>query len=75
MTAALQTESDVERISASEMKSRFDSHEAITILDARSPNAWAESDVHIVGDTRINPGHFVPEPAWPKTQLTVVYCT
>ncbi len=61
------------RISAEELRTRLESGEAATLLDARGPKDWEASPDTIRGAIRINPTHFHIDPSWPNHQLTVVY--
>jgi hypothetical protein len=63
------------RISPAEVKKHIQDRQPITILDARSDNAYYDADNRIRGDIRIEPRHLGIDPAWPKEQLTVAYCT
>jgi len=63
------------RISPAEVKEQMQAKQPVTILDARSDNAYYEADKRIRGDIRIDPRHLAIDPAWPKEQLTVAYCT
>ena len=61
------------RIDPEEVKRRIASGQAVTILDARAPQAWESSDVKVRGAVRVRPDQFRVDPAWPRDQLTVVY--
>jgi rhodanese-related sulfurtransferase len=63
------------RISAEEVAARMDAGQPVTVLDARSPQAWRESRLKVRGDVRIDRDRLHIDPSWPKDRLTVVYCT
>ncbi|HEY8504757.1 MAG TPA: hypothetical protein VIL46_09255 [Gemmataceae bacterium] len=70
-----QTESRALRIEPGELKNRIESGERVTVLDARSEQAWRASETKIRDAIRVDPQHFRPDPSWEKNCLTVVYCT
>jgi|GEM_PF-3459211 hypothetical protein len=61
------------RISAEELRTRLESGEAATLLDARRHKDWEASPDKICGAIHIDPTHFRIDPSWPNDQLTVVY--
>ena len=45
-------------------------------LDARSPEDWARSDVHLPGSLRVTPEQLLPRaPQWPRGASVIAYCT
>jgi rhodanese-related sulfurtransferase len=67
--------SSVPRIEAAELRTRLASGQPITVLDARSPEAWNASRVRIPGATHLEGDEVRVDPSWPRDRLTVVYCT
>jgi hypothetical protein len=63
------------RISAEEVVARLQAGQPMTVLDARSRQAWSESRLRLRGDLRIDRDHLHIDLSWPKDRLTVVYCT
>lgn len=63
------------RMSADDLMARLDAGEPATILDVRSETAWEPSKEKVRGAVRVHPEHFSISPAWPRDQLTVLYCT
>ena len=63
------------RIDAEEAVGRLEAGQPVTILDARSEQAWFDSGLRVRGDVRIGAGPFRIDPAWPRDRLTVAYCT
>jgi rhodanese-related sulfurtransferase len=61
------------RIDPEEVKRHLSSGEAMTVLDSRSPSAWAASNVKIPGAVHVDAGQLRVDPHWPKDRLTVVY--
>jgi hypothetical protein len=61
------------RIRAEEVLARLRRGEAVRFLDARSEKAWHGSEEKIVGAVRIRPLLLTVDPAWERTQLTVIY--
>ncbi len=61
------------RISVEQLKTRQESGEPVTALDARNDQAWETSPVKMRGAIRIPTTDWRIDPAWPKDQLTVVY--
>lgn len=73
MTPAQQpTAADV-RMIASELKSRLDSGEPITMLDVRNDHAWESSPIKIRGAQRVRPADWRIDAMWPKDRLTALY--
>jgi hypothetical protein len=77
MTMAVSESGDAQpsRMSAEEVAARLEEGEPVTVLDARSPQAWGESRLKVRGAIRIDRDHLALDPSWPKDRLTVVYCT
>ena len=63
------------RISAEEVLAHIREGQPLTVLDARSQQAWSEGRQRVRGDIRIDRDHLHIDPTWPKDRLTVVYCT
>jgi rhodanese-related sulfurtransferase len=64
------------RITVDELKRRMDAGEEFTIIDVRSPEAWAESDTMIPGSIRVPLDQVEKDLlAIPKTRPVVAYCT
>ena len=63
------------RMSAADAKARWQTGQPMTILDARSDNAYQGANSRIKGDIRVNPQNLKINRAWPKDQLILVYCT
>jgi hypothetical protein len=63
------------RMSAEEVVARLEAGEPVTVLDARSPQAWGESRLKVRGAIRIDRDCLRIDASWPKDRLTVVYCT
>lgn len=61
------------RIGADAVKAKLLSDVPLTLLDARSDEAWESSLVKIRGAVRIRPADWHIDPAWPKDRLMVVY--
>jgi rhodanese-related sulfurtransferase len=67
---------DVQRITREELKRRMDAHEAITIVDARSEDAWNNSDVEMPGAIRVPPENVEKHLSdIPRDRMVVTYCT
>ena len=67
---------DVQRISAAELKRLEDAGGRIAVLDARSPDAWDNSDAQIPGSLRVPPDEVKDHLSGiPRVGLVVVYCT
>lgn len=63
------------RISAEEVAADMEAGRPVTVLDARSPQAWSDSRLKVRGDVRIDRDRLHIDPSWPKDRLTVIYCT
>lgn len=64
------------RITVDELKRRMHAGEEFTIIDARSPEAWAESDTMIPESVRVPVDQLERNLlAIPKTRPVVAYCT
>jgi rhodanese-related sulfurtransferase len=45
-------------------------------LDARAPDDWARSDVHLPASQRVTPEQLLPRaPQWPRGASVIAYCT
>ncbi len=66
---------DMPRIEPAELRAYLADGRPVTILDARSAEAWNASRVRIAGAIRLGDGGVPGDPPWPRDQLTVVYCT
>jgi rhodanese-related sulfurtransferase len=67
---------NIKRITVEELKRRMDAHEALTVLDARAPDAWERSDVQIPGSIRVPPDKVDEHLSEiPRDRLVVPYCT
>lgn len=73
MSAPVQSKAP--KIGAHEVKRMIDAGDPVTILDARSPNAYDGSDERIGNDVRVDPQKFQVDQSWPKDRPIVVYCT
>jgi len=73
--STMSTAAEAPRMTAADAKAHWETGQPMTILDARSPKAYAESDWKIKGDIRVDPEHLKIDPSWPKDRLTLVYCT
>lgn len=63
------------RITPEEAKALHDQGRAV-FLDARSPEDWGRSDVHLPGSLRLAPEQVVPRaPQWPRGASVIAYCT
>ena len=66
----------VQRITVAELKRMLDAHDPVTLIDARSPESWKNSDVEIPGSVRVPPDEVqehLSEIA--RDRLAVSYCT
>jgi hypothetical protein len=61
------------RIGAEELRTRLESGETVTLLDARGHKDWEASPDKIRGAIRVHAAPFPIDPSWPRDQLTVVY--
>ena len=75
MDAAQAKAAQPARISAEEAVSHMQEGRPVTVLDARSPQAWGENRLKVRGAVRIDRDRLHIDPSWPKDRLTVVYCT
>jgi hypothetical protein len=75
MSSTRQSPATSLRISAADLKARFDAGEPVTILDTRSADAWNASREKLPGAERVDAHDFHASAAWPKDRLTVAYCT
>ncbi len=66
---------EVARIAAAELRVLLASGQPVTVLDARSTEAWDANGVRIPGAVRLGDDGLRVDPAWPRARLTVVYCT
>jgi rhodanese-related sulfurtransferase len=64
------------RITVAQLKRRMDAGEDFTVIDARNPKAWAESDTMIPESIRV-PIDKLEEnlPRISRTRPVVAYCT
>lgn len=63
------------RISIDELKRRMSAGEEFTVIDARNPQAWAESRDKAAGAIRVDLHSNDPLPQLPRDKPVVVYCT
>jgi rhodanese-related sulfurtransferase len=64
------------RITADEVKARMDRGEKFTFIDARNPEAWAESDVKLPGAERLRPEEAEKHVGdLPRDRTIITYCT
>ncbi len=75
MATASSTTEKTPRMSAADAKARWETGQPMTILDARSDDAYDASESRIKGDLRVDPHDLEIDPSWPREQLTLVYCT
>ncbi len=61
------------RIGPEEFKTRLESGEPATIIDARNRSDWEPSPIKIRGALRFRGSYFQTPPSWPHDRLTVVY--
>jgi rhodanese-related sulfurtransferase len=67
---------DASRITVDELRKRMESGEDFTIIDVRSPDAWAESDTMIPESIRMPLDELDDNLARiPKNRPVVAYCT
>lgn len=63
------------RITPQQAKALHDRGLAV-FLDARSPEDWSRSDVHLPGSLRLPPEQAVARaPQWPRGASVIAYCT
>ena len=66
----------VQRITSAELKRMMDAHEPVTVIDARSPESWQNSDVEIAGSLRVPPDELERHVSEiPRDRRAVAYCT
>jgi hypothetical protein len=75
MGSATATQVEAPRIDATDFKDRLAAGERATVLDVRAPAAWDASNEKIAGAVRTTADQLRIDPSWPKSQLTVAYCT
>jgi rhodanese-related sulfurtransferase len=69
-------ETDVQRITAEDVKARLARGEPVVFLDSRNPKAWAESDVKVPGAIRVEADHVRSHLSEiPRGRPIVAYCT
>lgn len=73
MTIRQEPAAEEVRIGAAEVRARLEAGEPMTILDVRNDRPWEASPVKVRSAIRVRPADFSIDPAWPKSQLTVVY--
>ena len=67
---------EVPRITAQELKRRMDAGQDFTLIDARNPEVWAESDTMVPEAIRVPLDRLEENlPRMPKTRPVVAYCT
>jgi rhodanese-related sulfurtransferase len=67
---------EVPRITAQELKQRMDTGEALTVIDVRNPQAWAQSDTMIPDAIRIPLDQLDRSvERIPREDTIVAYCT
>ena len=66
---------DAPRITAAEVKKRIAAGEEIVFIDARNPQAWAESDVKVPHAIRASDNLDEIVSKVPKNDPMVAYCT
>jgi rhodanese-related sulfurtransferase len=72
----MQTMVDATRITADEVKARMDRGEKFTFIDARNPEAWAESDVELPGALHLRPEEAEKHVGdLPRDRTIITYCT
>jgi rhodanese-related sulfurtransferase len=74
--AAMQTMTEVTRVTPDEIKQRMDRGEPIAFVDARNPQAWAESEEKLPGAIRV-PADAIEDhlSEIPRDRAVIVYCT
>jgi hypothetical protein len=70
-----QTTEPALRIDAVQVKAALEAGEPVAFLDVRWPAAWQAASEKIVGALHFPGPEFKADPAWPRDQLTVLYCT
>ena len=72
----METIVDVTRVTADEVKARMDRGEKFAFIDARNPEAWAESDVKLPGALRMRPEEAEKRVGdLPRDRTIITYCT
>lgn len=67
---------EVPRITPEQLRKRMDAGEDFTIIDARNPEAWAQSDTMMPGAIRVPKQEFEQHlPRIAKDRPVVTYCT
>jgi rhodanese-related sulfurtransferase len=62
------------KITVHDAKGRLDREEGLLLVDARSPEAWAKSDVKLPGAIRMN-GADELRKSIPANRALITYCT
>jgi rhodanese-related sulfurtransferase len=71
-----QQQTEVNRVTAEEVKARVDRGEPILFVDSRSESAWSDSDVKIPGSIRVPPDEAAAHLGEvPHGRSIVTYCT
>lgn len=60
-------------MSAEEVAAQLKVGQPVTVLDARSSQAWSASHLKVRGAIRIDRDHLHIASSWPKHRLTIVY--
>jgi rhodanese-related sulfurtransferase len=72
----METMVDVTRVTADEVKARMDRGEKFTFVDARNPEAWAESDLKLPSAFRLTPEEVEKHVGdLPRDRTIITYCT
>ena len=72
----METLTEVTRVTPDEIKQRMDRGEPIAFVDARNPQAWAESKKKLPGAIRVPAGEVEAHLAEiPRDRAVVAYCT
>ena len=72
----METIVDVTRVTADEVKARMDRGEKFSFIDARNPEAWADSDVKLPGALRMRPEDAEKRVGdLPRDRTIITYCT
>ena len=72
----METIVDVTRVTADEVKARMERGEKFTFIDARNPDAWADSDVKLPGALRMRPEDAAKRVGdLPRDRTIITYCT
>lgn len=65
-----------QRIAMAEVRQRLDSGEQLTIVDARSEDAWRKADRQIPGSLRVSPDDLeAARDRVPRDRAVITYCT